>query len=191
MGCQGALVSWFLHKPIYLASFTTPRDGQSLYALERALFERVPIHALTSLLEKTIYSFNQPQIFGTEMQFRFSNSQLDSLVPCGSSISWCDVSENSYDVIAKNGLRLGIIKKHQNLPKAVSSVSRLELFRTFKNLLKKFSRDNILQVDLLVQCNKYEHFKNCIDYSKVWSNVHHKLFPHWSQHDRSLDSFTL
>lgn len=190
MGCQGGLTSLFLDHPIYISTFIIPEQGRSLSAFQRALFERVPAAAANSLLKTTKFTLNQPQVVGNNVSFSFSNSRVKNFVPCGSSISWCDIDLNNYDVVAKNGLRLGVVKKHRESSKAVSSISRLELFRTFKELFNKLSNQIDLQ-EKFSSCVTYSDYKNCLEYTRVWKTVRNQLFPHWLRHDEELDGFSL
>ena len=190
MGCQGALMMSFLDQPIYVSSFVTIDHGTSISSMKRALVERVPSEEIYSLLRNTPYRFNQPQIIGTNLWFKYSKSGVLNSSPCGSAISWCDVSNNNYDVISKNGLRLGVIKKHRSSPKAVSSVSRLELFKLFKLACQKLESKNCSINKKFLKCETYDDFKCLIQYSDVWRRVRNKVFPNWVVHDKSLDQFS-
>jgi len=189
MGCQGALMMSFLSQPIYISSFVTVEHGESVSSLKRALIERVPRKEISSLLSETPYRFNQPNIVGTRLWFSYSKTSVQNSTPCGSSISWCAVSENNYDVIAKNGLRLGVTKKHRSSPRAVSCVSRLELFKLFLQFCEKLKIKNIHVHDKFSKFKTYNEFKRSMQYTDVWSEIRNILFPHWIVHDKSLDSF--
>ena len=190
MGCQGALMTLFLSQPIYISSYVTVQCGTSVRSLKRALIERVPSKELFELLSGTSYCFYQPDIIGTNVRFECAKSNISNCIPSASSISWSDVSENCYDIIAKNGLRLGITKKHQCSVKAVSIVSRLELFKLFKQFYETLKSKNLaLHNQNFSDCVTYGDFKKALPYSKVWNIIRNALFSHWVVHDESLDKF--
>ena len=188
MGCQGSLIMTFLSEPIYISTFVTPSFGSCIASLKRALIDRIPREKIN--MSGTVYRINEPVVAGTQLQFKSSKSSVQNGVPCGSSISWCDISEDGYDVIAKNGLRLGVIKKHRSVSKAESVVCRLQLFKLFKSVFAKWiNLSAVTCSDTYQSCKTYRDFKKSLSYYKVWKNLRSSWFSHWVVHNEELDNF--
>lgn len=85
MGIQGALISVFLHDPIYLASFTVAGDTpHSFEALSRALHDRFQ----TSL--NPLYRHEKMLLGQAQCSFEHAKDNLKR--PCPTSIIWSCIS---------------------------------------------------------------------------------------------------
>ena len=73
LGCQGALLSYFLPAPIYLSSVIIGKCPFSAVAVERALYGRVK-RAVTGL------TVHKPLVFSAQKQFEHSKDKLETEV---------------------------------------------------------------------------------------------------------------
>lgn len=189
LGMQGALLHQFLAEPIYYDSLTfCDSNFCDIEATERALFKRF---TNTINLSNGKMKMMHPKIqisYGTKFEFE-KNDQLD---PSPGSIVWCKVKRCPQQV-AVSGKRQGVTKKLARTPKGRLSITKIELFREYLNLLKKFNQKmNLFPLETNFDDLIYSEAKNkAIDYQTIWIELKKSYFKIWTTKSDDLKTFKI
>lgn len=105
---------------------------------------------------------------------------------------WCK-SEKFKQQVSVRGKRQGPIKKVENTPCARLYISKIELFRTYINILKKFNdKLCIFEVntdfDNIIYC---EAKMNSIIYQQAWDLLKRDYFRIWSNKPTNQNMFQI
>ncbi|XP_068116022.1 tRNA-specific adenosine deaminase 1 isoform X1 [Hyperolius riggenbachi] len=192
LGCQGALLTHFLQKPIYLSALVLGKCPFSLQAMERALHSRCD--KVTDLPEG--YSVHKVEIRQSLLQFHHGREALRDaeaarkLVPCGAAISWSAVPDQPLDVTA-NGYRQGTTKKAIGTPQSRSRICKVELFHMFRSLVEGLSEEQRPQSLRDRELNTYREYKEAaVLYQTAWRQLREQAFTSWVQTPRDFLNFT-
>jgi len=124
LGCQGALLSYFVKSPVYLSSVVVGRCPYDEAAMKRGIYERavsVPLNFTGS------FSVQKPRLFQADVLFEYSKSKAleQSLLekkhqneqsPSPTSIIW--IKDPLLHEVSVSGLRQGVTKKNFGSSKA-------------------------------------------------------------------------
>lgn len=189
LGMQGALLHQFLTEPIYYDSVTfCDSNFCDIEATERALFKR-----FTNKLNLSEYKMKimHPKIqisSGTKFEFE-KNDQLD---PSPGSIVWCKVKRCPQQV-AVSGKRQGVTKKMATTSKGRLSITKIELFREYLDLLKKINQKmNLFSLNTNFDDLAYLDAKNkAIHYKTIWNELKKSYFKIWTVKSDELNTFKI
>ncbi|XP_028391808.1 tRNA-specific adenosine deaminase 1-like [Dendronephthya gigantea] len=189
LGCQGALISYFLEKPIYLASIVLGKCTYDPGALRRALFERT---SAVGPLPKG-YQVKELRLLPGDMEFEGGKrraeeiggkTEEEKLTPSPSAIIM--IRKPSVHEVAINGLKQGVTKSNRDSQKSRLCICKIELFNQFKAVLamSQVSRQE-------VQSSKtYKQFKDdAFPYNKAKESFC-TVFSTWLEKPSYLEQFT-
>lgn len=189
-GVQGALMSHFLDKPIYLSSVIIGKCPFSKESLRRAIIDRTS--QVVDLPEG--YQRASPSLLHADKKFEFSRENLEMLgtkvVPCPAAIIWSDVPQRKLDV-SVNGKKQGVTKKCLSKGSSSVSVCRKHIFEEFLCLLKeipKGMKGEIIQCSLK-NCSTYLDYKKSSQKYQGAKNCVFTVFHEWMQKPKELQIF--
>ncbi|KAL9974640.1 hypothetical protein ACROYT_G011701 [Oculina patagonica] len=191
LGCQGALLSYFMTSPLYLSSVIVGRCPYDEAAVRRGIYER----ALVCPLNLTDYfCVHKPKIFQADVLFEHSKSKVmehsqSKLSPSSTAIIW--IKDPFFHEVSVNGLRQGVTKKNLSSSKARVCISKASLFDTFKALVSSIS-DGKLPASLRqnqIACNYREAKRRASNYNDAREKFI-AAFPSWSLKPEELSTFT-
>lgn len=189
LGVQGNHLYQFLDKPIYIASITfcDPKFCD-ISAMERALWKRFsPVFSFPNS-SMTIF---QPKIRISQTT-KFQYEKNERCDPSPSSIVWCKVKNNPQQV-AVAGKRQGMTKKKAKERGGRLLITKIELFREYLCILKKFNEKLGLYATM-TNFNEltYLNAKNTsVEYQNIWNNLKTNYFKVWSLKDDNLKKFKI
>lgn len=195
LGLQGALIYKLLEKPVYLDSITfCDEKFCDIEATERAIWKRFDSKKCDFLKSsKSLASFtiNHPVIqICHNLTFKFDKSDQRDSAP--SSIVWCMTIKNPHQV-AVGGKRQGVTKKKANTSSGRLSISKIELYRNYLDIMKKFNDKfgtHPLQTDF--DSLRYCDAKNTsIEYQKAWNDLKRNYFGVWTTKSDELKAFKI
>ncbi|XP_060041125.1 tRNA-specific adenosine deaminase 1 isoform X3 [Erinaceus europaeus] len=204
LGCQGALLMHFLEEPIYLSAVVIGKCPYSQEAMQRALIGRHAPNCISltfrcqnvSALPKG-FGVQQIKIQQSDLLFEQSRCAVQAkrvnnsarLVPCGAAISWSAVPEQPLDVTA-NGFPQGMTKKGIRNLQIRSRISKVELFRSFQNLLNSISEDRWPDSLRIQKLKTYQEYKeSASDYQEAWSTLRKQAFGSWIRNSPDYHQF--
>lgn len=189
LGIQGALIHSLINKPIYMSSVTLG-DPQFCdpEATERAVWKRF---SHTKFTASGAFFVNQPTVQICK-NIQFEHQKSTQREPAPGSIVWCKILKNQHQV-AVNGKRQGVTKKSANTPKGRLTISKIELFRCYLDILKRFNHKlNIHPTDTDFNSLRYCDAKKAShDYHTVWNDLKLNYFHVWSTKPDELNSFKI
>ncbi|KAJ8417487.1 hypothetical protein AAFF_G00287140 [Aldrovandia affinis] len=190
LGCQGALLSHYLHGPIYLSAVVTGKCSYSLPAMQRALISRCA--GVTGL--PAGFCVRVPQLLQSSLEFEHSHAQTERrhqhsqgrVSPCGAAISWCAVPDRPLDVTA-NGYKQGVTRKALGTEKSRSLICKAELFRCFLDLLAVTKNSQLPQSLRGKELKTYWDYKQASQtYQLAWMQLRMQAFSLWLRSPRDL-----
>ncbi|ESO98221.1 hypothetical protein LOTGIDRAFT_231337 [Lottia gigantea] len=161
VGIQGALLSHFLDKPIYLDSIIIGKCPYNKQAMRRSLIDRVSF----------IESFNEPVIYQSSLLFQYSRFYQDltintQLFPTSAAIVWYKEGQSSFIEVSINGKKQGVTSKNSHKPQSRCKVCCIEMLRRFfklKNSIEKLpsslhciSEKNSTYQDVKIAASEYQ-----------------------------------
>ncbi|XP_067144818.1 tRNA-specific adenosine deaminase 1 isoform X2 [Centruroides vittatus] len=187
-GLQGALISHFLCKPIYLSTIIIGRCPFSREALYEAIVERTN----NLNLQSGNYYKSVPILLQSNLLFKYSRQRLESefnAVMPSPSVIWTDVSNKPLEV-AVNGLRQGVTIKCQKKPIARLSICKKELFQQFISILKNLTSHKLNQQMRNKELITYYDYKMAAkEYQNCWTSLKCQCFNDWTNKPKELLSF--
>ncbi|ELK36164.1 PREDICTED: tRNA-specific adenosine deaminase 1 [Myotis davidii] len=193
LGCQGSLLMHFLEEPVYLAAVVIGKCPYSQEAMQRALIRRCQN---VSSLPKG-FGVQEVKIQQSDLLFEQSRCAVQAkradrpgrLVPCGAAISWSAVPEQPLDVTA-NGFPQGTTKKGIRSLQARSRISKVELFRSFQELLSSISEDKWPDSLRVRKLETYQEYKEAASaYQEAWSALRKQAFGSWIRNPPDYHQF--
>ncbi|XP_077983128.1 tRNA-specific adenosine deaminase 1-like [Glandiceps talaboti] len=193
LGLQGAVLTHFMHEPVYLDSVIVGRCPYDSSAMDRALVSRCK--GVTELPDN--YRLHQPLLIQSNIIFPHCKSHMETthnktlgkLAPCGAAIIWCAVEKNNLEV-SVNGYKQGYTAKKLNTPQARCSVCSHELFTTFKALLSSIPEDRRPDTLKSSQLKTYGDYKDAaIQYQQARTKLL-AVFDTWLQKPRQYYEFS-
>lgn len=189
LGLQGALIYSLLDKPIYFNSLTLCNSKCcNIEATERAIWRRfVDKHNFTS----EQFTINQPTVQMCQ-NITFKCEKCNEREPAAGSIVWCMTTKYPHQV-AVNGKRLGVTKKKANTISGRLLISKIELFRCYLDIVKKFNAKLCLHsTDMDFDSLQYSDAKNVsIEYQRAWNDLKQNYFGIWSTKPDELKKFQI
>lgn len=185
LGLQGALIQQFIDKPIHFKSLTFCNSNFcDINATERALWKRFPDLLSPMTVMKPIIRIAQTT--------KFKYEKNDHLDPSPSSIVWCKVKKCPQQV-AVAGKRQGITKKMANKRNARLLITKIELFREYLEILKKFNHKmDLYPLDTNFEDLSYTEAKRkSQEYEKTWSELKGNYFKVWTVKRNELQHFKI
>ncbi|KAJ7374534.1 tRNA-specific adenosine deaminase 1 [Desmophyllum pertusum] len=189
LGCQGALLSYFIMSPVYLSSVVVGRCPYDEGATRRGIYER----ALFAPLDLTDnFCVHEPRIFQADILFEHSKSKVmeqnqSKLSPSSTGIIW--IKDPFFHEVSVNGLRQGVTKKNLSSPKARVCTSKASLFETFKALVTNISDGKL---PALLRQNQITGYKEAKRSASTYSDAREKFFmafPTWCLKPEDLSTF--
>lgn len=193
LGCQGALLMHFLEEPIYLSAMVIGRCPYSQEAVHRALIGRCQnVSALPQGFKVQEMNIQQSDLLFEQSRCAVQAKTVDSssrLVPCGAAISWSAVPEQPLDVTA-NGFPQGMTRKGIRNLQTRSRISKVELFRSFQNLLNSISKDRWPDSLRVQKLETYQEYKEAASaYQEAWSTLRKQAFGSWIRNSPNYHQF--
>ncbi|EPQ05493.1 tRNA-specific adenosine deaminase 1 [Myotis brandtii] len=193
LGCQGSLLMHFIEEPVYLSAVVIGKCPYSQEAMQRALIRRCQN---VSSLPKG-FGVQEVKIQQSDLLFEQSRCAVQAkradrpgrLVPCGAAISWSAVPEQPLDVTA-NGFPQGTTKKGIRSLQARSRISKVELFRSFQELLSSISEDKWPDSLRVQKLETYQEYKEAASaYQEAWSALRKQAFGSWIRNPPDYHQF--
>lgn len=193
LGCQGSLLMHFLEEPVYLSAVVIGKCPYSQEAMQRALIRRCQN---VSSLPKG-FGVQEVKIQQSDLLFEQSRCAVQAkradcpgrLVPSGAAISWSAVPEQPLDVTA-NGFPQGTTKKGIRSLQARSRISKVELFRSFQELLSSISEDKWPDSLRVRKLETYQEYKEAASaYQEAWSALRKQAFGSWIRNPPDYHQF--
>jgi tRNA-specific adenosine deaminase 1 len=187
LGLQGALLSLFIHSPVYLNSIVIAANcPYSQSALQRAL-ARTP----SSLAIPSPFKYHLPLLLCSSLPF--PHGERDGGRPCPTSMVWCDIKDTPLQV-AVDGRRQGITKKVAGTPAGQLKVCKQAFLREFVstvNLLRdKGTNLQSIPEDLDLKTAPYLSVKNLAKcYQEAWTVLKSNVFSEWPEKPTNLVQF--
>lgn len=176
LGIQGALLDAILDRPIYLSSFTIC-GVCSVASIERAIWKRWSDKFSITLPDR--YAMQMPTVNVTSEDIEFEFSQKCSLSPSPNSIVWCDVESRNFE-IAVGGKRQGVTKKKIHTASGRLSISKMEIFRQFLDVVVS-DDDKTELASTFHRLMTYTEAKSVAeDYKLAWSVIKESVFKKWT-----------
>ncbi|XP_046842996.1 tRNA-specific adenosine deaminase 1-like [Xenia sp. Carnegie-2017] len=189
LGCQGALLSYFLDKPVYFSSIVLGKCPYDDVAMQRALHKRaLLVHSLPRgyrVLEAKLY---QGQVEFEHSKRRLEEIMLENeghvgkLTPSSSAIIMV-CNPRIYE-IAVNGLKQGVTKANRNSPNSRLSICKAEIFNEFKKVLELREVNSSIAADKT--CRQYK------DEATAYQEAKRKflsIFDTWMKKPPELSNF--
>ncbi|XP_035388087.1 tRNA-specific adenosine deaminase 1 isoform X3 [Electrophorus electricus] len=193
LGFQGALLSHFLQDGVYFRAVVVGKCPYSQQAMERALSRCAHVRGLPAG-----FSPQPPELHQSTLEFLHSrphtqqshSSSQARIVPCGAAISWCDVSTQPLDVTA-NGYKQGVTRKARGTVQARSSISKVELFHSFLNLMSVTDASQLPESLRGKQLSSYWDYKQAAEeYQQAWALLRAQAFELWPRSPRQMLQFS-
>lgn len=189
LGIQGALIYRFLENPIYISSVTLC-DPQfcDVEATERAIWKRF---IDTQFICSSSFVVNQPIVqICRGVQFDYAKNEHRE--PAPGSIVWCKIGKYQHQV-AVNGKRQGVTKKKANTQSGRLSISKIELFRCYLDILKRFNDTlTLYPIDTDFKSLRYCDAKNAShEYQTIWTDLKQHYFSVWTVKSEELNTFKI
>ncbi|KAM4017833.1 tRNA-specific adenosine deaminase 1 isoform 2-T2 [Anomaloglossus baeobatrachus] len=190
LGCQGALLTHFLQRPIYLSAVVLGMCPFSWRSMERALHSRC--QKVSDLPEG--YQVHKPQILQSHLQFQHGRDALKKaegvgkMGPCGAAISWCAVPHQPLDVTA-NGYKQGTTKKAIGTPQSRSRICKVELFHAFRHVMENLSEEQT-PVTLRGLTTYCDYKDAAVSYQEAWRQLREQVFTSWIRTPRDYLNFS-
>lgn len=193
MGVQGALISTLLDKPIYFDSITLCNSKHcNVDSLERAIWGR--FDSSIRILPFESFTLKKPIVqICRNTQFWFEkNDDDDDRQPAAGSIVWCKTNKYPHQV-AVNGKRLGVTKKKERTRSGRLLISKIELFRCYLDILKKYNEKLCLYpIEMDFNGLQYGDIKQtAIQYQSVWIHLKENYFHIWPIKPNDLNKFII
>ncbi|KAJ9579010.1 hypothetical protein L9F63_024885, partial [Diploptera punctata] len=199
VGCQGALLSLLIDKPIYFQSVIIGGGCPfSETVLQRAIIDRVSVNEEDIHLNlPKHYSIASPVIAQSTISFVHSRDS-DDKKPCPSSLVWCNVPERMHVTqVAVEGKKQGATKKLAHTAAGRLLVCKRELLSQFikvtlsmpqpmlnipiilksKQVIWDMNEDDIKRYLDHISYKQLKYLSQ--DYKKAWEMVRSVCFPSW------------
>ena len=195
LGCQGALISQFLAKPLYFSSVVLGKCAYDPTAMRRALFERACI--VNSLPEG--YTVKELRLLQGDVEFEHSKRTDEKMKEdkieaelkkklTASPLAIIVTKNPPLHEIAVNGLKQGVTKANKDSPKSRLCICKAEFFNQFKKTLALLPNHPLNTS--LVTAQTYRQFKNeAIQYNKAKERFR-AVFNTWLEKPTRLEEFT-
>lgn len=188
LGLQGALLYSLLEKPIYFDSLTfCDSSFCNLEATERAIWKRFA----NKKCHLESFTVKQPTVQICQ-RIKFKYEKNDQQEPAPTSIVWCQTAKYSHQV-AVGGKRQGVTKKKANTPSGRLSISKIELFRSYIDIVKKFNHKlNIYPSETDFEAMRYCDAKfGSAEYQNAWNILKKDYFHIWTYKPDHLNTFRI
>lgn len=189
LGIQGALIHRLLDKPIYVSSITLcDPEFCDIESTERAIWKRFSDTTFTCI---DSFAINQP-IIQMCQNVKFDHAKNGLREPAPGSIVWCKTTKFQHQV-AVNGKRLGVTKKKANTPSGRLAISKVELFRCYLDILKRFNETlELYPADTDFNSLQYCDAKNASEsYQQAWNDLKQNYFQVWTTKMDELNTFKI
>lgn len=196
LGCQGALLSYFLDTPVYLSSIVVGKCPFDNAAMKRGVFERA-ISVMNDITSES--GVHVPNIFLADVMFDYSKEKVmerrlleknccqSKESPSSSSIIW--IKDPKLHEVSVAGLRQGVTKKNRSSSKARVCISKRSLFETFKDLVTNMQNVNLPSSLKQKQIRTYKEAKRgAVTYNLARAKFM-TAFPLWSLKAEKLLDF--
>nr|XP_039273784.1 tRNA-specific adenosine deaminase 1-like isoform X1 [Styela clava] len=180
LGCLGALISHYIAKPLYFISIIIGKSPYSLKCMKRAVYDRI-----SSITVASPYEVHLPKLLFSNKEF--PGKAKSGLLPCGSSIAWCNIHNDPHEASA-NGFRLGVTRKNFATDKSQCLISKYSLFQSFLEV-KSMSELKSLIFPIAEESTYLEYKVAAEKYQKTWKDLRQQSFHNWIIHDKALDKF--
>lgn len=185
LGLQGALIYSLLDKPIYYNSMTLCDPKYcDVNAARRAIWER--FNSIKFSPEHPFY-INQP-VIQMNCSIKFKHQKNINQEPAPGSIVWSKLKKNVHQV-SVNGKLQGATKKKGGHMK----ISKIELFRSYLDIVKKFNdKLNLFEANVDFNNLRYCDAKTkSMEYQQVWNDMKKDYFNVWTTKPSEINAFTI
>ncbi|XP_067650751.1 tRNA-specific adenosine deaminase 1-like [Haliotis asinina] len=195
LGVQGALLSLFLFKPIYLSTVVVGSGPYSHAAMRRALIERV--EGVRELPQG--YRVHYPLLLQSTLSFpdgrvaQWAQAVQHKLVPSSAAIICYEYGGVRHVDVSVNGKKQGITSKNSHKPQARCSVCSKEIFRRYQSLVAASQTISSLPcfTDVSLAELTYHQCKSmATDYNHAWACLRQQQFSTWLQKERTYLDFS-
>ncbi|XP_068725663.1 tRNA-specific adenosine deaminase 1-like isoform X2 [Montipora capricornis] len=195
LGCQGALVSYFMDSPVFFSSIVVGKCPYNAAAMRRAICERAL--SLTRDLNGST-GVHLPRIFQADVMFEYSKRTLlerrspekdcqSKASPSCSSIIW--IKDPKWHEVSVAGLRQGVTKKNLSSSKARVCISKTSLFEAFKALVRNIQDDKLPPSLRKKQITTYREAKRGAPTYNIARAKFMATFPSWCLKPEELLEF--
>ena len=193
LGCQGALLSHFTARPVYVDHCVFADTLYNKAAVERALWGRIRDCVELSRLKEVGYKLSIPtvrvadvdEIMTEEEKLIFVPS--DKLKPAPAGLCWCK-QPHSHDVIVK-GIKQGASTREGHSMKTSVFVCKRRLFTEFKSLVESVPSLSIPRTLATQGLASYNDYKKASYRYQRARDVFLKACPTWVTADEGMNSF--
>ncbi|CAB3997591.1 tRNA-specific adenosine deaminase 1 isoform X1 [Paramuricea clavata] len=193
LGCQGALISHFLAKPVYFSSVVLGKCAYDASAMRRAVSERAG--AVSVLPEE--YVVTEPRLLQGEVEFEHSKRKTEEMNGEGKGEDKKLTASPSAIIMVKNpllleisvnGLKQGVTKANRNSQKSRLCICKAEFFNQFKKILALVPNHQLNSSPTTART--YKQFKNeAVQYNKGKEQFR-AVFNTWMEKPTHLEEFT-